>query len=248
MKSEYFYSYKLPSAILNIPTKEIWTQLVSYGIQFIKIHNNKLAVKKYETDIHPKYPALLYITFITSPNNNHPYILFCNMSTDIATLLIPYGGDYKQMPLNDIPKILNKCNYMEKYALYLSILKTTTYRKSAILENDQFNLIKCSNITNCIRKMKEINIMKISKKEKAELMREYEIYYYHKAVKFLTYYFTLLNEHNYIEAKQFLKGDTGKYKGKQRLNTFFTNSKSIIGHLQIFINLYEMGSLLSAEI
>ena len=50
----------------------------------------------------------------------------------------------------------------------------------------------------------------------------------------------LLGAREYDEAWEFLKGTRGQYAGKQRLNTFFKNTKSIIGHLEIFVSLYEI--------
>ena len=56
-------------------------------------------------------------------------------------------------------------------------------------------------------------------------------------------YFKLLGNKNYSEAYSFLKGGETKhndYYKKRRLNNFFKNNKSIIGHLEIFISLYEI--------
>ena len=50
----------------------------------------------------------------------------------------------------------------------------------------------------------------------------------------------LLDNKKFDDAILFLKGNDGKLFGKQRLNTFFKNTKSIIGHLEIFIGLYEI--------
>ena len=40
-------------------------------------------------------------------------------------------------------------------------------------------------------------------------------------------------------AYNFLKVKKGKYFNKQRLDTFFINSKKLIGHLQILIEIYQ---------
>jgi cystathionine beta-synthase len=59
-------------------------------------------------------------------------------------------------------------------------------------------------------------------------------------------YFDMLENKDYEEAKLFLKGGgtranyKSKYFGKVRLNTFFKNTKNIIGHLEIFILMYQL--------
>jgi len=82
--------------------------------------------------------------------------------------------------------------------------------------------------------------MKVGKTEKETLIKKYNEYYMNKAYDFLKYYFTLLDGKEYNEALLFLKGKDSKYFGKERLNTFFKNTKLIIGHLEVFIPLYEL--------
>jgi hypothetical protein len=50
----------------------------------------------------------------------------------------------------------------------------------------------------------------------------------------------MLEKADYNEAYLFLKGKSSKYYKKQRLNTFFAKTKKIVGHLEIFITIYEM--------
>jgi hypothetical protein len=88
--------------------------------------------------------------------------------------------------------------------------------------------------------MHEIDKLRIGNAEKQELKARYANAYLDKALDFLKYYFDLLNRKEYEEAWEFLKGTKGKYKGRQRLNTFFKNTRSIIGHLEIFVSLYEI--------
>lgn len=253
MKNKYFQSYKLQesSIIDNSKTQsKIINKMFEYSKNLIKFHNENLIPKKYDYLIHPQNNQWIYITITTSPNTNHPYIIFANISTNIINMLIPYGNEEKQVSssLQDIQSIISLCSSMEIYALYLSVLKSITLRKSAILDNDQYNLLKCENITNCVKKKNEIKKMKETQKYKVEMMKEYEIYYKKKAIVFLKIYFDLLTNQNYSNARDFLKGTTGKYFGKQRLNTFFKNSKTIIGHLHIFIPLYELGAFLASKI
>ena len=82
--------------------------------------------------------------------------------------------------------------------------------------------------------------MRISSNDKLKLKEKARDFYLQKAIEFIKTFFILLDNQNYDEAYEFLKGDSGKYFGKQRLNTFFKNTKSIIGHLEIFISLYQL--------
>ena len=165
--------------------------------------------------------------------------MFVDGASSIIGMLIPYGVEQKQAPMQEIPSIIPLCTPMEKYALYLALVKSIELRKSAILDSDQYSLLKCENISNCTKKMNEIKKMKISKESKIDMINECQAVYLDKAVAFLRKYFILLANQDYNEAREFLKGDKGKYFGKQRLNTFFKNSKAIIGHLHIFIPLYQ---------
>jgi hypothetical protein len=82
--------------------------------------------------------------------------------------------------------------------------------------------------------------MKISETQKNTMKLEYNEFYVNKAVDLLQKYFNLLDEKEYDEAFLFLKGKTSKYYHKERLNTFFKNNKSIVGHLEIFTTIYKL--------
>jgi hypothetical protein len=93
--------------------------------------------------------------------------------------------------------------------------------------------------------MRSIDKQKISSYQKNELKIKYNEYYLKKAIGVLKKYFDILESKDYDEAYLFLKGsDNNRYKnkyfGKERLNTFFKNTKNIIGHLEIFIILYQL--------
>ena len=92
--------------------------------------------------------------------------------------------------------------------------------------------------------MREIDKQKISTTQKYVLKTKYNEYYINKAIDILKKYFDILDKKDYDEAHLFLKGGGFRYKskyfGKERLNTFFKNTKNIIGHLEIFIVMYEL--------
>jgi hypothetical protein len=248
-KSQIFFSFsetmKIEQLISIVPGNDYGNKIRQYitfrANQFINHHNKYLEVKK--NDIY-QVPYLsdryLFAVIQTKTNTNHPYLMFLNLDEIYITFIIPFGKDYKQADLELYEESIEECNTVELAALNILLENTIIIRKEGILNSKQFSLIHCSNISNCRKKYIEIDKLAMSPAQKLELKAQYREYYEHKAMDFLEYYFKLLELKDYEEAREFLKGNDSKYYGKQRLNTFFKNTKSIIGHLEIFITLYEI--------
>jgi hypothetical protein len=247
-KSQIFFTFQETRPIINIissiPGDDFILKLRQYmtsrANQFIISHNKFLEFKEYEIYKSSKLPNYIYAVVLTKTNTNHPYMMFLDINKNFITFLIPFGKDYKQADMDLYANAIDEVNSIELEAIYLLLDKTIYIRKKGILESKQFSLLDCSNITNCQKKYHEIDKMSISLTQKQELKAFYKQQYLHKALDFLKYYFDLLDAREYDEAWEFLKGDDGKYQGRQRLNTFFKNTKNIIGHLEIFISLYEL--------
>lgn len=248
-KSKIFFSFQESHAILEVIKQvsegndfitKLKIYMTSRANQFITLHNKYLEFKEYEIYKSAIQPHYIYAIIITKTNVNHPYIMFLDINSNYITFLIPFGKDYKQADFDTYQSAISECNNAELEAIYLLFDKTIFIRKKGILDSRQFSLLDCNNITNCQKKMREIEKMQIGYTEKQELKARYIDGYLHKALDFLKYYFDLLDSKEYIEAWEFLKGTRGKYQGQQRLNTFFKNTKSIIGHLEIFVALYEI--------
>jgi hypothetical protein len=98
-------------------------------------------------------------------------------------------------------------------------------------------------------------------------LKDKELYYKKKALVILEKFFKMLDEGNFNEAYKFLKlervkgnggrgnGRGGKgriiqgdYFGKERLDTFFKSNRKLIGHLQIFIDLYQFTHLIISRL
>jgi hypothetical protein len=89
-----------------------------------------------------------------------------------------------------------------------------------------------------------------------------ELYYKKKAIVVLEKFFKMLDNADFAEAYKFLKvervkgkGGRGKgrvvrgdYYGKERLDTFFKSNRKLIGHLQIFIDLYQFTHLIISRL
>jgi hypothetical protein len=248
-KSQIFFTFseamKLEQIINNIPgdnyANKIRKYMISRANQFISHHNKYLEFKEYEIYQVPFLSErYLFAIVLTKTNTNHPYLMFLNLDETNITFLIPFGKDYKQADLDLYESSIDEATIPELTAIYILLEKTIYIRKKGILDSKQFSLIQCSNISNCVKKYHEIDRMTVSATDKLELKTRYREYYQHKALDFLKYYFDILDIKEYDEAWEFLKGNDSKYHGKQRLNTFFKSTKSIIGHLEIFIILYEI--------
>jgi hypothetical protein len=248
-KSQIFISFQEPREIKYIINQvpsgddflsKLRIYMTSRANQFITLHNKFLAFKEYEIYKSSILPNYIYAIIITKTNVNHPYMMFLDINSSVITFLIPFGKDYKQADLDIYQAAIPECSVAELEAVYLLLDKTIYIRKKGILDSRQFSLLDCSNISNCQKKIHEIDKMQVGHAEKQDLKARYVNAYLDKALDFLKYYFDLLNGKEYDDAWEFLKGTKGKYKGRQRLNTFFKNTRSIIGHLEIFVSLYEI--------
>lgn len=216
-------------------------------------NNNKLFF------VLPYLPNYYFMVAYTVLNVNHPYLIYFNLNHTYINVLIPLGKEYKQATINDYNEIIkmlvfsnvsrnskhnlnSKSNTVLLSAIYLLLNNTIEIRKNGIL-NSQFNILACENIPACVSKINEISKMRLSESEKQGMYKHYNDYYLNIGFDLLKNYFKLLGNKNYSEAYSFLKGGETKhndYYKKRRLNNFFKNNKSIIGHLEIFISLYDI--------
>jgi hypothetical protein len=127
-------------------------------------------------------------------------------------------------------------------AIYVLLDNTIKTRKYGIIYS-KFSILTCENMTLCLHKITEISKMNIQEYEKQNLYIKIQDYYRTIGIELLQNYFYLLEKKEYGKANDFLQGGHNKfseYYGKTRLNTFFKNNKSILGHLEVFISLYEL--------
>ena len=223
--------------------EKIKTYLSQKAQQFLQYHNKYLEYNESQIYTLQFLPRYIFLVFLTKTNLNHPYLLYVNLDSNILNFLIPVGKEQKQIDISDYNDTIATCNSYDLSAIYILLEKTIYIRKYATL-NLKFNLLDCNNISNCIKKMHDIDKQRISSNQKYELKNKYNEYYINKAIDILKKYFDMLDAKDYEEAQLFLKGSDSRYKskyfGKVRLNTFFKNTKNIIGHLEIFIVMYEL--------
>jgi hypothetical protein len=248
---------KLPNGISSTNDK-IKAYLNIKAEQIIKIHNpyldfnvNNIHTKNniFVLDNMPKY---VFMVAYTISHTNHPYFIYLNLDDKYINVLIPIGKDFKQATTQDYINVINSItnNKSQKthnknpllVACYLFLKDTLKTRVDGILYS-QYSILTCDNMTLCHNKMNEINKIKISENEYNKIYNQNQDYYMKIGIELLQRYFNLLENKNYSEAYELLKGGTSKfskYYGKTRLNNFFKNNKKLIGHLEVFISLYEL--------
>lgn len=230
-KAKAFFSLYELEPIMNLILKtdgknyneKILNYINNLSRNIIISHNRRLGLR--ETAIYT-FPYLssgdIFIIIVTKANTNHPYLLYLNVNSNEIKVLLPIGGDRKQVDLDIINNFLPICDWTELFMINLLLEKTIFIRKTGILIEKQFTLIDCNNITHCKKKIQEIKKSSMISSEKDEQIKKYTNYYLQKGLDMLTHFFDLLMNNQIDEAKVFLKGDTsGLLKNKQRLNTFF---------------------------
>jgi hypothetical protein len=275
-KKKLFRLIKSPE-LLNISiinkfnnNKEKIKSYIAYkGLEYLKEEIPYLLITDYS--FQKSISKLESYIFVILKNKNiltHPFVVFANINTNEIYFLMSYGKDKKmgQYQLDLYEEILSeKWKYMittaEYYAMYLLLADSIQTRKNDIITNDRYSLLKCSNITQCVVATRKIKKENRDKSTISNLIKEKELYYRKKAILALTKFFNLLDKAQFEEAFKYLKIEKIKkghgrgriikknsYFGKERLDTFFKNNRKLLGHLQIFIDLYQFIHLLVSRI
>ena len=258
-----------------LDNQQTFLSLFNQSVDNIKKHLETILIPKlihlllpYVTlssiEIKPSlFPQYLYFIVFIKESYNHPYIIYCHIRTNYLTMLFPYGKHklYKQVLLDDYENAMVETfkNYFDKYhyyGFYLLFNTSIETRKRDMLTNNKYSLLNCDNIQPCITEkkkiLKDVHLMTYQKNKK---IKEIEMKYQQEAIELLKYFFTLLEQRNYIDAYSFLgnkkKGrlnPQNKFYRKKRLDNFFKKNKSLIGHIKIFIDLYQFTSMLLQRI
>ena len=179
--------------------------------QFLQYHNKNLEYNESQIYTLPFLSRYIFLVFLTKTNVNHPYLLYVNLDTNILNFLIPLGKEQKQIDISDYMEAIPTSDVYDLSAIYILLDKTIYIRKYATL-NLRFNLLDCNNISNCIKKMHEIDKQRISTNDKHELKKKYNDYYINKAIDILKKYFDILDAKDYEEAYLFLRGSDNNRK------------------------------------
>jgi len=193
--------------------------------------------------VHPSWtPEWIYISLVSPQSINHPWVAVCNIYSNYFEIYRPFGKDRGQISIEHFNTILASTRFTKAqyYGFYVLFSENMRVRKEEMFFSSRYSLLRCENIKQCVLKKKEIAKSRKSPTVKASELAKYKAFYEKKCITFIQKYFTMLDARDYDEAFAFLRMKHGKYFGKQRLDTFFVNTGEIIGHLQIFIEIYKL--------
>ncbi len=200
-----------------------------------------LDITDYKT--HPSWSSeWIYISLVSRQSANHPWVAACNIYSNYFEVYRPFGRDAGQISVEQFNSIFsnNQFNKPQYYGFYILFSENMRVRKEEMFFSSRHSLLRCDNIKQCLLKKKELAKSRLGPAAKAAEMAKYQAFYEKKCVNFIQKYFDLLDVRDYNEAYAFLRMKHGKYFGKQRLDTFFVSTGEIIGHLQIFIEIYKL--------
>jgi len=193
--------------------------------------------------VHPSWTAeWIYISLVSPQSINHPWVAACNIYSTYFEIYRPFGKDRSQISIEQFNTILASTRFTKSqyYGFYVLFSENMRVRKEEMFFSSRHSLLRCDNIKQCLLKKKEIAKSRMGAAAKAAEMAKYQAFYEKKCVTFIQKYFAMLDARDYDEAFAFLRMKHGKYYGKQRLDTFFVSTGEIIGHLQIFIEIYKL--------
>lgn len=202
---------------------------LSYQKKMIKYDSNFpiLTITNYEKK-ESKDKTRFFIFITTRPYNNHPFSVFGRYDDNVINIMIPLGNKKGQIGFRNIKQNLKLFNMLEKEALYKLLKFSLKIREFNFISPTNTKEINCSNIKSC---QEEVNLL--FKHNKQYNMNTIFAKYQKKILKIIKNYFTLLKNKNYIEAKKYITEKPASLKN------MFYNSKDIIGHLIIFIEIYK---------
>jgi len=216
---------------------------VYLGIVAIKAINTMSNLDIVDYKAHPSWGReWIYISLVSRQSANHPWVAACNIHANYFEVYRPFGREPGQITIEQFNTILAGTRFTKAqyYGFFTLFSENMRVRKEEMIYSPKYSLIKCDNIKQCLLKKKDITKSRLGAAAKAAELAKYQAFYEKKSVSFILKYFAMLDDRDYDEAFAFLRMKNGKYYGKQRLDTFFVNSGEIIGHLQIFIEIYKL--------
>lgn len=223
-------------------TFKLFLDIYCKGIRKYTKSFPQLRVDRTQLIKKPNNTNMFYMFIYTMPYNNHPFLVYGNLFKLKYKIIIPFGDKKGQINIGSIGKYIDYFTASEKIAIRTLLNRTIYIRKVNIIENNKYSLLACDKIKMCVRdinKIKKNNKLTASNKEQE--MKKINNCYKTKGKYILNTYFNLLEKGKAYEAKYLLEGK-GVARGKYdiTINKFFNGGRETIGHLKIFISLYEL--------
>jgi hypothetical protein len=200
-----------------------------------------------------------FLNVFTKQYNNHPFTVFGSYAQKIVYIMIPIGGDIGQYDIHKIKPLIKQLPPLKKLALF-HLLNITFKIRELNFNKYSKDYITCTNIIDC-------NDSMIILKKRGLLNSDVTTKLFNKHSNLVNrkikIYFKLLKMSEFTLARNYLtKNDLNLKKKSKKIYTsvnslanvkksaivkknniclknMFYNSKSIVGHLLIFIELFK---------
>ena len=251
IKKKFIYEFEVTNKLTKPQKIEYSLKLFNIFLNFyLKMNKKKnskaklLHLKTYKkTESSDK--KHFFIHAITVEENSHPFSIFGTYSENIIYIMIPIGRNVGQYDLNKIKTNINLLSVLQKFALF-NLLKLTIKLREENINKYTLKLINCLNIKPCVNELKMY-------KKKGIIMPNSQISklktkYYNNIAKQLKTYMGLLKKNECYKATNYLLKNTEKNICLKNYFVSTKDSKELIGHLKIFIDIYKTIYLLKKSI
>ncbi len=186
-----------------------------------------------------------FISITTIPFNNHPFMVYGYYNNTILKILIPLGNKSGQINIRHVGTLVSKMASLDKLALHHLLRSTLTIREFNIFKytkkliDTPDSIFNCSNIKACQESTVKIHKMNITQTQKNELINKVYIQIKDIILEHLKRYFKLMKSNKFADAESYLK---------TQFNNIYYDTKGIMGHLLIFIEIYKLIETLKKNI
>jgi hypothetical protein len=206
----------------------------------LSITNHELEILDIPSEVQTLQTNYIY-TIYTTPLNNHPFVVFGELNASFCHIIIPLGNRLGHIDINDVYPLIPYLTNIELEVMRQILIKCIVVRQKNMIYSPKYSIMNCGIINDCIRKINEIeHSTSITNEKKKQLIQATEVFYNDKIRVLLDRFFVILGSGEYNDALRFLKGEYNNYFEMNGLSSIFINSKELIGHLQIFINLFHL--------
>lgn len=253
IEKNIIFTVSYPNNIISHKNK--LNEIIPLFKQFLANYSNN--IKKYKKTfpfltldkfkiIHnlPEFHLFLY----TKPFINHPFLIYGNLNRTYYKIVIPFGDKFGQTNLSALNHFIQFITKEEARLMLELLNKTIEIRLYNLITDNEFSILKCENIKPCRPYMLKVNKLKYPLSKKRKLIAQMGEIFESKGKILLKTYFDFLRSYDFVSARHFLgenKIKSNKFKYQSRLDNYFMTNSKIVGHLKIFILLYEIHKVFS---
>ena len=208
-----------------------------------------------------------FYNILTNPFNNHPFTLFGTYNDNIIYIMIPMGNSIGQFDINKVKTEIKFLSPIKKLGLYHLLKLSIKIRETNFTKYTKNDIYNCINISECdthSKLLKSKNLLTLDLYNKLQMKYAFQVrdsikkyFYLLKQGKYTTArdYITKNNINSSILKSKSKKKKSIKHKLKSKnikkkicLKNLLYNSKDLIGHLLIFIEIYKCVDIINSTI